>query len=86
MTLDRFTPRLFLAIAAVSLLCGVAPVVYMLWAGYQMSPQGHVAIFLGSSFTAALSLLLSASMHISQAREEREQRRQGRSASTPPAA
>ena len=70
MTIDRFSPRLFAGIAGLSLVCGVVALVAVVWAGYPMSIHGHIAIFLGAFFTAALSLLLGVAMHISQVRQE----------------
>ena len=70
MTLDRFSPRLFAGIAGLSLVCAVVALVVVVWAGYPMSIHGHIAIFLGAFFTAALSLLLGVAMHISQVRQE----------------
>ena len=70
MTIDRFSPRLFAGIAGLSLACAVAALVAVVWAGYAMSIHGHIAIFLGAFFTAALSLLLGVAMHISQVRQE----------------
>jgi hypothetical protein len=85
MTIDRFTPRLFAGIAGLSLLGGLLALVVVLWAGYPMSIHGHVAIFLGASFTAALSLLLGVAMHISQVRQEAaEEASRRRSASRAP--
>jgi len=70
MTIDRFSPRLFAGIAGLSLVCAVVALVAVVWAGYPMSIHGHIAIFLGAFFTAALSLLLGVAMHISQVRQE----------------
>ena len=57
--------------------------VAVVWAGYPMSIHGHIAIFLGALFTAALSLLLGVAMHISQVRQEAaEEASRRRSAST----
>jgi len=70
MTIDRFSPRLFAGIAGLSLICAVVALVVVVWAGYPMSIHGHIAIFLGAFFTAALSLLLGVAMHISQVRQE----------------
>jgi hypothetical protein len=73
MTIDRFSPRLFAGIAGLSLICAVVALVVVVWAGYSMSIHGHIAIFLGAFFTAALSLLLGVAMHISQVRQEAEE-------------
>lgn len=70
MTIDRFSPGLFAGIAGLSLACAVVALVAVVWAGYPMSIHGHIAIFLGAFFTAALSLLLGVAMHISQVRQE----------------
>jgi hypothetical protein len=70
MTIDRFSPRLFAGIAGLSLACAVVALIAVVWAGYPMSIHGHIAIFLGAFFTAALSLLLCVAMHISQVRQE----------------
>ena len=83
MTIDRFSPRLFAGIAGLSLACAALALAAVLWAGYSMSIHGHIAIFLGAFFTAALSLLLGVSMHISQVRQEAaEEASRRRSAST----
>ena len=83
MTIDRFSPRLFAGIAGLSFAIAAIAVAFVLWAGYPMSIHGHIAIFLGAFFTAALSSLLGVSMHISQVRqeaaEEAERRRQASS-------
>ena len=83
MTIDRFSPRLFAGIAGLSLACALLAVAFVLWAGYPMSIHGHIAIFLGAFFTAALSLLLGVAMHVSQVRQEAaEEASRRRSAST----
>jgi hypothetical protein len=82
-TIDRFSPRLFAGIAGLSMACATVALVVVVWAGYSMSIHGHVAIFLGAFFTAALSLLLGVAMHISQVRQEAaEEALRRRSAST----
>jgi hypothetical protein len=70
MTIDRFSPRLFAGIGGLSLVCAVVALVVVVLAGYPMSIHGHIAIFLGAFFTAALSLLLGVAMHVSQVRQE----------------
>ena len=83
MTIERFTPRLFAGVAGLALACAVVALVAVVWAGYPMSIHGHIAIFLGAFFTAALSLLLGVAMHISQVRQEAaEEASRRRSAST----
>ena len=83
MTIDRFSPRLLAGIAGLSLACAVLALVVVVWAGSSMSIHGHIAIFLGAFFTAALSLLLGVAMHISQVRQEAaEEASRRRSAAT----
>ena len=73
MTIDRFSARLFLGIAGLAVVAALAVLGCVLWAGFPMSIHGYIAIFLGSLFTAALALLLGATMHIGQLRQEAEE-------------
>jgi hypothetical protein len=86
MTVDRFSLRLFAGIGGLSLAGSIVTLGCVLWAGFHMSIHGYIAIFLGAFFTAGLSLLLGATMHISQLRQEADEARERRPAPARPAA
>jgi hypothetical protein len=84
MKIDRFSPWLIATVTLAALIGGGLAVGYVLWAGFEMSMHGYVAIFLGTFFTALVGFGLGLAMHISQVRDEAAEERLHRARGSEP--